>query len=442
MFRSLRGSRRVHATRVGVFALLVTALLGAPQSTVAQVAAEGDDAPRSATTTVFARYASRILKIQTVEGGSSAKVSTGTGFFVTADGRMLTNYHVISEWIHEPENHRIEVLQNDDTPIVARVVAIDVVSDLAVLETGLRTPDHFTLGPVALLQGERLYSLGHPGDLGLSIVEGTYNGFLQHTLYTKIHFTGSINPGMSGGPTITERGRVVGVNVSTMGNQRSFLVPQERAAALVARTSASDFAPVDSFLPVVAAQITAFQDEYLAGMFEGEVATVAVGGFNVPTEPKPIFRCWGDADRDPANLYETLEHWCSTDDDVFIAQRQSAGVISLHHVVLRATDLGPRRFTSAFAGVFARDNTPGGSEEHVTEWRCTTRNVRTDAATMRVAYCLRRLRKLDGLYDAVVKLGVLGSGSTALIATLTLTGVSGENAERLAARWLELVSWR
>ena len=205
------------------------ALSAAPAAVHAQ-SASGDE-PRSATTTVFARYASRILKIQTVEIGSAAKVSTGTGFFVTADGRMMTNYHVISEWIHEPANHRIEVLDTDGTPTVAKVLAIDVVSDLAILEIGRRTPEHFTLSNVALLQGERLYSLGHPGDLGLSIVEGTYNGFLQHTLYTKIHFTGSINPGMSGGPTITERGRVVGVNVSTMGNQRSFLVPQERAAA-------------------------------------------------------------------------------------------------------------------------------------------------------------------------------------------------------------------
>jgi hypothetical protein len=426
---------------LGLIALLAAIMVAVPPQAVS-AQQESGDAPRSATTTVFARYASRILKIQTVEVGSAAKVSTGTGFFVTADGRMMTNYHVISEWIHEPENHRIEILDADGRPTVAKVLAIDVVSDLAILETGRRTPEHFTLSNVTLLQGERLYSLGHPGDLGLSIVEGTYNGFLQHTLYTKIHFTGSINPGMSGGPTITERGRVVGVNVSTMGNQRSFLVPQERAAALLARVQVAAYTPPDSFLPVVAAQIHAFQNAYLDAMFEGEVATVAVGGFNVPTEPKPIFRCWGNADRDPENLVETLEHWCSTDDDVYIARRQSAGVISLHHEVLRATGVGTRRFTSQFARVFGDDNTPSGSENHVTAWRCTTRNVRTAGATMRVAYCLRRLKKLPGLYDAVVKLAALGSGNTGLVSTLTLTGVSAENAERLSARWLELVSWR
>ena len=110
----------------------------------------------------------------------------------------------------------------------ATVLAIDVVHDLAVLDAGLRGRPSFVLGPVAVAQGNRLFSLGHPRDLGLSIVEGTHNGLLTHTLYPRIHLTGSLNPGMSGGPTIDEQGRVVGVNVSTAGNQVSFLVPADR----------------------------------------------------------------------------------------------------------------------------------------------------------------------------------------------------------------------
>lgn len=420
-------------------AALIAAAAAWPAAVRAQDASEP---PRSATTTVFARYAPRILKIQVVEIGSAAKTSTGTGFYVTAAGRMMTNYHVISDWIHDQKNHRIEILHENDSTTVARVIAIDVIADLAILETGLTTPDHFTLDSVAVLQGERLYSLGHPGDLGLSIVEGTYNGFLKHTLYTKIHFTGSINPGMSGGPTITDDGRVVGVNVSTMGQQRGFLVPRERAVALLAEVSAPEFAPTDSFLPIITRQVTAFQDEYLAGMFEGDSRTVDVGEFTVPTEPKPIFRCWGNADRDEESLIETLSHWCSVDDDVFIASDHEAGVIRLEHEVLVAKDIGALRFTRTIAARFAGDHTPGGTEEHVTPWRCTTKNVRTAGATLRAAYCLRRLRKLPGLYDASVKVVTLGSGETALLSTLTLEGVSAANAERVAARWMERISWR
>jgi serine protease Do len=415
--------------------LLVPVLAALP----ARVAAQE---PRAATSTVFARYADRILKVQVMETGSSARASIGTGFFVGADGLMLTNYHVIAERIHEPGNYRVEVLDSAGTATEVEVIAVDVVHDLAVLRTGLTPRQHFTLGPVDVPQGERLYSLGHPSDLGLSIVEGTYNGNLRHTLYPKIHFTGSINPGMSGGPTITDAGEVVGVNVSTMGEQRSFLVPQAEAQALLARVRAPGFSPAGDPLAEIAGQLTAYQDEYLSGLLEGEPKMVDVGRFRVATEPSPIFRCWGDADRSNERLYERLWHACSTDDDVFIHGDQSSGMIDLEHQVLASAGLNAARFAALYTRHFSYDNTPAGDEKHVTEWSCNTRNVRAEGATMRAVLCLRRLRKLGGLYDAVLKVAVLGARDTGLISTLTLSGASYANIERLTARYLELITWR
>ena len=54
-----------------------------------------------------------------------------------------------------------------------------------------------------LLKGDRVLAMGHPRDLGLSIVEGTYNGQVEHVLTPRLHFTGPLNPGMSGGPAVT-----------------------------------------------------------------------------------------------------------------------------------------------------------------------------------------------------------------------------------------------
>ena len=51
-----------------------------------------------------------------------------------------------------------------------------------------------------LPKGERLYSMGNPLDLGFTIVEGTYNGPVERSYNERIHFSGAINPGMSGGP--------------------------------------------------------------------------------------------------------------------------------------------------------------------------------------------------------------------------------------------------
>ena len=55
--------------------------------------------------------------------------------------------------------------------------------------------------------------MGNPHDLGMSIVEGTYNGLLEKSLYRKIHFSGALNGGMSGGPALSRSsGKLVGLN--------------------------------------------------------------------------------------------------------------------------------------------------------------------------------------------------------------------------------------
>ena len=78
-----------------------------------------------------------------------------------------------------------------------------------------------------LTQGQYLYSLGNPLDLGFAISEGAYNGILSRSFYDQLMFTGPINAGMSGGPSVTVDGRVAGVNVSKRldGELVSFLVP-------------------------------------------------------------------------------------------------------------------------------------------------------------------------------------------------------------------------
>jgi serine protease Do len=391
---------------------------------------------------VFRRYGDRVARIQVVEAGSGAKVVVGSGFFVGDDGRLVTNYHVVADLVHHPGRYRAELGDGSTPDDTATILAIDVVHDLAILQAEPRPRPHFTLGPTPVRQGDRLYALGHPRDLGLSIVEGTYNGLLKHTLYPKLHFTGSLNPGMSGGPTITADGRVVGINVSTAGNQVSFLVPVERAVALLARVSAPGYRPPERLLDDVARQIRAYQDAYLEDLFTDSTKTVELGPFRVPTEPAPFFRCWGEVPSETDLPYQESEHRCSTDDEVYIARGQQSGVVELTYELVATSKLNPARFYALYTSVFGQDNTPSGEEEHVTSWRCGTRNLRAGATPLRAVACVRAYRKLAGLYDAVVKAAVLGDREAGLVATLTLSGVSFENVERLTARFLDRFAWR
>jgi hypothetical protein len=169
---------------------------------------------------------------------------------------------------------------------------------------------------------------------------------------------------------------------------------------------------------------------------------VGLGPYRVVTEPAPFFRCWGDVSPETDLPYQRTEHQCSTDDEVYVAEEQESGVVELTHELITTHELGPTRFFALYTSVYQRDNTPSGSEEHVTSWRCGTRNVRTGKGAVRATTCLRAYRKLEGLYDAVVKVAMLGRRDAGLVSTLTLSGVSLDNARRLTSRYLERFEWR
>ena len=402
------------------------------------VKAQGDSAQ---TTNVFRRFSEHVGKIEVSETGSGAKATLGSGFFVSPTGHMITNYHVISKLVHDPDRYRAELIGADGEAHRVTVIAVDAISDLALVLTSFKPKEHFALARVTLAQGTRLYALGHPRDLGLSIVEGTYNGLLRHTLYPKIHFTGSLNPGMSGGPTISVRGDVVGINVSTEGNEISFLVPAERAAELLEKARQTNFAPSKSLLVEVRRQIRAFQDIYFARMFTGATPRVKLGKFNLPTKPAPFFKCWGDGTRNTKLTYQVVEHSCSTDDYLFISGDQLSGVAELSHELITTSELNPARFYALYSSRFQEETISGmyGNLEQVTPFECETRNVVNAKRKLRAAICVRRYRKLDGLFDAVINAAILGERDVGLLTTLAISGVSFENAQRLAKRFLESI---
>src|SRR6266550_3531394 len=392
---------------------------------------------------IFKQFSEHVVKIEVVESGSAAKAAIGRGFFVNARGHIITNYHVVSKLIHSPERYRIDVSGVSGLTGQAEVLAVDVVYDLAVLRSNSHPKGFLTLESKPVEQGTRLYSLGHPRDLGLTIVEGTYNGLLQHTLYPKVHFTGSLNPGMSGGPTLTHAGKVVGVNVATEGEQISFLVPAERALALLERTSKVDKPPAGGFLADVGRQIQANQARYLDGMFSKATPSVALGPYSLPTKPADFFRCWADALRRKELPYVVVTHDCSTDDFIFVSSEQSSGIVRFYHQLLSTDELNPAQFFALYSTQVQAGNVAAfGNEEEVTPFRCQTRNVQTQTGKLKAVLCMRQYVKLPGLYDAVFRAATLGSRNVGLVTTLSLSGVSFENIQALTRRYIEDIKWR
>ena len=391
---------------------------------------------------IFKQFSEHVVKIEVVETGSAAKASIGTGFYASGGGHIVTNYHVVSKLIHTPDRYRIEVTDLSGQPTQATVLGVDVVYDLAVLRTNRRPKGYLTLESKAVEQGTRLYSLGHPRDLGLTIVEGTYNGLLKHTLYPKVHFTGSLNPGMSGGPALTQGGRVVGVNVATEGEQISYLVPAERVFALLERTAKTQDPSANSFLAEVGKQIHANQARYLADLFSAKTPSVTLGPYSLPTKPTEFFRCWADALRRKEIPYVAITHDCSTDDYLFVSSEQSSGIVRFYHQLLSTEQLNPAQFYTLYSGQFQAGNTAVfGNEEEVTRFRCQTRNVQTRTGKLKAVLCARQYVKLPGLYDAAFRVATLGARNVGLVTTLSLSGASFENIQLLTRRYTENIKW-
>ena len=109
--------------------------------------------------------------------------------------------------------------------------------------------------------------MGNPLDLGMTILPGTYNGIAGGSFYDRIHFSGSINPGMSGGPVINRNGQVVGINVATAGNQVSFLVPVHKVMDLLAEAPEDPGSP-EHLNAMVASQLLKNQGAIAASTLE------------------------------------------------------------------------------------------------------------------------------------------------------------------------------
>ena len=391
---------------------------------------------------VFASVKDQVVQVRLIDQAGNAKTALGSGFVVSDDGRIVSNFHVVSGLVNHPERFRAEYLDQKGQTGKLELLDIDVVHDLALLRASGFPAAHFEIRSELPAMGERLYSMGNPYDLGLTIVEGNYNGLLQKSLYERIHFTGSINHGMSGGPALDTNGRVIGVNVASAGNQVSFLVPAKYVSQLIERTHDK---PLDSaqFDATIANQLTANQQHYIADLLAKDFARTDLGAYSVPGALADYINCWGRTEREPRQLYHSVSYHCSTDENLFLSDSLSSGSIRYSHVLYSADGVSPMRFfhlMESQAAVNGRGFT--GDEEAMTNFRCTTDFVEHDGLPSKVTFCLRAYRQFDGLYDLYQQSFALRKDDELLVSTLSLTGLSADNARAFARKFLESTAWK
>jgi hypothetical protein len=162
-------------------------------------------------------------------------LALGSGFFISKDGRVLTNYHVIKSG-----TSAVIKLPDGAFFVVDGVLASDKDRDVAIIKAHGNNLRPLTLGDSSRLQvGEEVVAIGSPLSLestvsngiisGIRTIEGEGGKFLQ--------ITTPISPGSSGGPLFDMAGEVVGITTSHIrgGENLNFAIPINDVKTLLAK---------------------------------------------------------------------------------------------------------------------------------------------------------------------------------------------------------------
>lgn len=155
-------------------------------------------------------------------GAQTTAAVSGSGFIVTSDGYIVTNYHVIADAY--AGDYKVSVMLYNGDKYDAKIVGVEESSDIAVLKIDVTGLAAATLGNSDNLQvGENVYAVGNPlGELSFSMTSGMVSA-LDRDITTQDSTTGqtttnnmfqidaAVNEGNSGGPVYNASGEVIGI---------------------------------------------------------------------------------------------------------------------------------------------------------------------------------------------------------------------------------------
>jgi serine protease Do len=467
---------------------------------------------------VYEQARSQLVQIRTVLKGRASQTSVGSGFFVSREGHIITNFHVVAEAALKPERHDLVYVTADGREAPLQILQLDVLHDLALLkasdagpaavvsaaaslplasaaassplasvgaasplpsasqaaaamsasaaasqpavaaETGAdasvpstgaadgpadRQFDALTFRPESqqLSQGERIYSLGNPLDVGFAVTEGTYNGLVKRSFYPQIFFGGALSAGMSGGPALDQSGQVVGINVARRvdGEQVSFLVPASFAMALLAR--GRDAVPIKTAAyGIVTDQLMLHQTALTERFIQQGWKTATHPRYKVPVPVDTFMRCWGSSEPSRTGGLDVERSDCVMDTRIFVGD-YTTGAIGVRHESYDGSKLGTLRFAARYAASFRNEAFSRLRSEFQTKPQCHEDYVDRDGLPLRAVICLRAYTKLPELYDLSVLVATLDQKQSGVQGRFDAQGLSFVNAQRLAKYYVEAYGW-
>ena len=164
-------------------------------------------------------YETNIPAVVSISASTGSGSSTGTGVVLSANGYLVTNYHVIRQAL------AINVTLTDERELRATLVGEDPVSDLAVLRVDAEdlTPAQFGDSD-GVRVGDSVVAIGDPLGVELrgTMTDGIVSAIsrdvqLDGRVMNLIQTNAALNSGNSGGPLINRFGQVIGINTMKIG---------------------------------------------------------------------------------------------------------------------------------------------------------------------------------------------------------------------------------
>jgi len=267
LFAAMRDARR-RAGALVCLTLAFAATVGlAPQSAVAQAVVLPDF------TVLVEKVGPAVVNIRTSERGRPT--GEGSGFIISADGYVMTNAHVVSG------STEVLVSLPDKREFKAKIVGADERTDVALVKvegTGLPT---VKTGDVSKLKvGEWVLAIGSPFGLENTVTAGIVSAKQRETGQdvSFIQTDVAVNPGNSGGPLISLRGEVVGINSQSLSRVGyggiSFAIPIDEAIRVADQLRASGHV-VRGYLGILPVDVPReLADEYKLGKDKAKGAFV------------------------------------------------------------------------------------------------------------------------------------------------------------------------
>lgn len=397
---------------------------------------------------IYSRSRRKLVQIRTLLKTQESQSSVGSGFLVSEQGHLITNYHVVSQFALRPDRHRLVYVTDDGQQGALQLLAVDAVNDLALVKPARageltdRGALSFRPADLPLPRGARVFSLGNPLDVGFTVNEGANNGLVERSFVPRLFFGGAISAGMSGGPALDEQGRLIGVNVSKNmgGEQVSFLVPAIHAETLLShgRRAAPITQPVYTTLTT---QLMGYQQQLTDRFLALPWRSAGDARYGIPVPQEQFMRCWGQGSRDEAKqtlLFERSD--CNMESQIYIGESLLIGYVSARHEVYDGRKIGAWRFAQRHSASFSNENF-GVRNANLTGPSCTERTINREGLPLRAVVCLQAYKKLEGLYKLGVLVATLDQSDAGAQGRFDAAGVSFANAMKLTRYYLDGFRW-